>query len=152
VRPTKSPDTLAARGASETDGLGHRVVSEANRQQTFTQAPIRATLFGSKGCEAEGIVTCGYAPVLKLCRKLVAAGFDPTSPLEAWRGETLCLRVRSIGEGARLAVRDDRHGTPRLRYRLEGPQGYAAASPVEQIGDGLGVTSLGPDGDWGAAP
>ena len=42
---------------------------------------------------------CGYAPVLDLCRELLAAGFNPASPLEAWRRETLCLRVRSIGEG-----------------------------------------------------
>ena len=53
--------------------------------------------------------------MLDLCRELVAAGLHPTSPLEAWRGDTLSLRVRSIGEGARLAVEDDlpaRNTTP----------------------------------------
>ncbi|MFY9839327.1 MAG: hypothetical protein WAK55_23200 [Xanthobacteraceae bacterium] len=39
-----------------------------------------------------------------MCRKLVEAGHDPATPLEAWRGKTLCLLVRSIGEAARLEV------------------------------------------------
>jgi hypothetical protein len=112
---TKSPGARAARGASEIDGIGHHVVSKVNRQQTFAQTPIRATLIGSDRCEAEGLSAHGYAPVLDLCRELVAAGFNPASRLEAWRGDTLCLRVRSIGEGARLTVEDNRHGTPNLR-------------------------------------
>jgi hypothetical protein len=81
-------------------------------QQQLPQVPIHATLVGSDCCEAEGISGRGYAPAFELCRKLVAAGFDPVSPLEAWRGETLSLRVRSIGEGAQFTVEDDRHGTP----------------------------------------
>ena len=101
MRTIKSPSALAAHGASETDELGQHVVSEINRQQQIPQAVIRAELIGSDRCEAEGIIARGYAPVLDLCRKLVAAGYNPASPLEAWRGETLCLRVRSIGEGAR---------------------------------------------------
>ena len=108
-------------------------------QQQLPQVPIHATLVGSDCCEAEGISGRGYAPVFELCRKLVAAGFDPVSPLEAWRGETLSLRVRSIGEGAQLTVADDRHGTPRLRRRQEGPQGYVAGSPVAQIVNGGGA-------------
>jgi hypothetical protein len=150
VTPIKSPGALAARGASEIDGFGHHVVSELNRQTNLSQVPIRAELIGSNRCEAAGISACGYAPVFKLCRKLVAAGFNPTSPLEAWRCETLCLRVRSIGEGARLTVGDDRHGTPRLRCHQEGAQGYAAASPVVQIADRQGVLRL--DSDLGTAP
>jgi hypothetical protein len=104
-------------------------------QQQLPQVPIHATLVGSDCCEAEGISGRGYAPAFELCRKLVAAGFDPVSPLEAWRGETLSLRIRSIGEGARLTVADDRHGTPRLRRRQERPEGYVAGSPVAQIAD-----------------
>ena len=42
--------------------------------------------------------------LLALCRELIEAGYDPAMPLEAWRGEMLCLRVRSIREGARLRV------------------------------------------------
>lgn len=49
------------------------------------------------------------APVLELCRALVAAGHDPASRLDAYRGDVLCLQVRSIGEAARLEING--HGT-----------------------------------------
>jgi hypothetical protein len=32
-----------------------------------------------------------------MCRALITAGHDPASRLEAYRGNLLCLRVRSIG-------------------------------------------------------
>ena len=137
----KSPGALAAHGASEIDGLGRHVVSQTNRQGQLPQVPIRATLVGSDRCDAEGISARGYAPVLDLCRELVAAGLHRASPLEAWRGEKLCLRVRSIGEGARLAVEDDRHGIPRLRRRHERPQGYGAGSPVAKNANGWEVAT-----------
>jgi hypothetical protein len=130
----KSPGAVAALGASVSDHRGRQVIAENNRQQTFAQAPIRVTLIGFDRCEAAGISVRGYAPVLDLCRELVAAGFDPACPLEAWRGQILCMRVRSIGQGARLTVADDRHGTPRLRRRQERSQRYAAGSPVRQPG------------------
>jgi hypothetical protein len=154
MNPTKNPNALAARGASESeiDGLGQLVVSDTNRQQQFSRAPIRATLTGSDRCEAEGTSAHGHAPVLELCRELIAAGFNPASPLEAWRGQTLCLRVRSIGEGARLTVTGDRHGTPRLRLRQERPQGYVAGSPVAQTADGQGLGTPARRTTWGAAP
>jgi hypothetical protein len=139
----KSPGAVAALGASVSDQLGRQVIPEITRHQRFTQVPIRAELIGSSRCEAEGLSVCGYAPVLEMCRELVAAGFHPACPLEAWRGQTLCLRVRSIGEAAQLTVADDRHGTPRLRRLQERPQGYAAGSPVAQIADGWGEPSPG---------
>jgi hypothetical protein len=147
---TKSPGAVAAHGASEIDELGRHVVSEINRQKLPAQVPIRAELIGSYCCEAEGISARGYAPVLELCRKLVAAGFSPVYPLEAWRGETLSLRIRSIGEGARLTVADDRHGTPRLRRRQERPEGYVAGSPVAQIADEWAVPTPGEPAAWEA--
>lgn len=55
-------------------------------------------------CQGEGTIARGSAPVLALCRALIKAGHDPAKPLEAWRGDTLALRVRTIGEGARLRV------------------------------------------------
>jgi hypothetical protein len=106
----KSHGAVAALGASVSDQLWRQVIAENKRQQQFAQAPIRVTLIGFDRCEAAGISVCGcYAPVLDLCRELVAAGFDSACPLEAWRGQTLCMRVCSIGEGARLTVADDRH-------------------------------------------
>jgi hypothetical protein len=77
--------------------------------------PIRAELSGDRRCSAIGITATGNAPVLALCRRLIEAGHDPAARLEAYRGTTLCLRVRSIGEGARLTVREGTSdGRPRF--------------------------------------
>jgi hypothetical protein len=65
-------------------------------------ATTRAELIGSTICAAIGITVRAYAPILEMCRRLIAAGFDPAFRLEAYRGGVLCLTVRSIGEGARL--------------------------------------------------
>ena len=77
--------------------------------------PIRAVLIGSDRCEAEGISVRAAAPVLALCRKLVTAGHDPERPLHAYRGNVLALRVRSIGEGAQLAIAGDGVGFRRRK-------------------------------------
>ena len=131
MRTIESPGALAAHGASEIDGLGPHVFSQNNRQQKLLQAPIRAMLIGSNRWSAEGISARGYDPVFDLRRELVAPGRNPTSPLEGWRGKTLCLRVGSIGEGARLAVAHDRDGTPHaFDARQERSQGHGAGSPV----------------------
>jgi hypothetical protein len=72
--------------------------------QSTQPVPIRAELIGSDQCSALGITVCGSAPVLNLCRRLLAAGHDPGCPLHACRGDTVALVVRSIGEAARLRV------------------------------------------------
>jgi hypothetical protein len=84
-------------------------------------APIGAELSGSNTCSAAGLTVTGHAPVLAMCRQLLAAGLDPDTAMEVYRGATLALTVRSIGEGARLAVRDDRHGCPRFVAYRPGP-------------------------------
>lgn len=65
---------------------------------------IRAELKGSEEASACGLVVRGGSPVIALCRQLVAAGHDPAIPLEAYRGDTLCLKVRSIREAAELEI------------------------------------------------
>jgi hypothetical protein len=70
---------------------------------------IHAELAWDDHATACGIVARGSSPVLKLCRLLVDAGHDPGLPLEAWRNGVLCLRVRSIGEGAGLEI--NAHGS-----------------------------------------
>jgi len=93
-------------------------LSEAKRFLTALETgAIRAELIGSNACNALGITARGHAPVLALCQLLIEAGHDPNRPLFAYRGDTLCLRVRSIVEGAALAVENDRRGTPRFRRR-----------------------------------
>src|SRR5262249_12476082 len=80
-------------------------ISENDRVLEHPTA-IRAELSGDRRCSAVGITATGNAPVLTLCRRLIEAGHNPAARLEAYRGTTLCLRVRSIGEGARLSVRE----------------------------------------------
>ena len=70
--------------------------------------PIRAELIGDDQATALGIEARSAAPVLDLCRKLVAAGYDPVCALHAYRDATLSLRVRSIGDAAALDVIDGR--------------------------------------------
>jgi hypothetical protein len=77
-----------------------------------SQAAIRADLLGDNTCTALGIVAEANTPVLAMCRKLIAAGHGPTTRLEAYRGNVLCLWVRSLGEAARLTVKAMGNGTP----------------------------------------
>jgi hypothetical protein len=80
--------------------------------------PIHAKIVGTDTCAAEGITAVNNAPVLELCRKLIAAGCDPKRPLQAYRGSTLCLTVSSIAWGARTAVEESNIFGPRLaRYK-----------------------------------
>jgi hypothetical protein len=97
-------------------------VGEHLVEDGFTNTPakrkllaIRARLVGSNTCSAAGKTAIGPAPVLALCRRLVAAGLDPNLALEIYRGHTLALFVRSIGEAATLTVREStRDGRPRF--------------------------------------
>jgi hypothetical protein len=90
---------------------------------------IIAQLTGSDRCTSAGLTVRGYAPVLGMCRTLVAAGFNPDSPLHAYRGAMLCLRIRSIGEGAKLTIEDNGCGTP-VAQPWRDPPAIGTASPV----------------------
>jgi hypothetical protein len=65
---------------------------------------ITATLTGSDTATALGLTAQSSSPVIVLCRQLLAAGHDPALPLHAYRGGTLAVLVRSIGEAARLEI------------------------------------------------
>jgi hypothetical protein len=52
------------------------------------------------------------SPVLALCRKLIEAGHPSSASLDIYRGETLSLHVRSIGEAARLRMGTTATGRP----------------------------------------
>jgi hypothetical protein len=70
----------------------------------MSQSTIIAAITKDDTCTALDITAKSSSPVLALCRKLVEAGHDPATPLHAYRGETLALKIRSIGEAARLRV------------------------------------------------
>ena len=96
-------------------------------------APLCAELTGSNRCTAAGITATGPAPVLALCRALLDAGFDPDQSLEIYSGAMLALRVRSIGEAARLAVEDNKTGRPSFRRWRDRPARDGAAPPIAPI-------------------
>jgi hypothetical protein len=123
-----------ARGVPELTQLGGTVV-RGNSLPTKNAQAIVAELIGSNTCTAAGITVVDHAPMLALCRALVTAGQDSNRPLHAYRGHVLCLCVRSIGEGARLTVEDDRHGRPRLRRWRNRARRYGAAPLARQIGN-----------------
>ena len=88
---------------------------------------ICAELIGSDTCAALGLTVKSGAPVLALRRMLIEAGHNPGTPLEAYRDDTLCLRVRSIGEAARLRMDTDKTGRPVFKREKT----TARASPIE---------------------
>jgi hypothetical protein len=98
-----------------------------SKNRTDLAALLTAELIGPCGCrcESHGIYTAGYAPALAMCRELLAAGVDPNSTLAIYRQGVLALRVRSIRQGAKLAVEGAESGTP--RFRLARPAGRGTA-------------------------
>jgi hypothetical protein len=84
-----------------------RVITSEYAGLSIHRPLIHADLCNDDVCKALGITIQSPSPLLDLCRTLVEAGFDPTTPLEAYRGKTLCLRVRSIGEAAKLKIGGD---------------------------------------------
>jgi hypothetical protein len=84
---------------------------------------IVTRLVGSDIATALGLTAQSSSPVLLLCRRLVDAGHDPATLMHAYRGDTLALIVRSIGDAARLEIRGDGVG-----FRPSPKMG--AASPI----------------------
>jgi hypothetical protein len=96
-----------------------------------TSLCIHAEISGSDRCTALGLDVRANAPVLMLCRLLVEAGHDPTLRLEAYRGDVLCLSVRSIGEAAELEINGDGTGFRRRRAPDAAPPiEYSAPPPI----------------------
>jgi hypothetical protein len=85
---------------------------------------IRAEIIGENKCRAEGYTVQAPAPVFALCRKLIAVEFNPSMRLEAWRGNTLALTIRTLAEGAALSVDESRSSFCRWK-----PFSRAAVSP-----------------------
>jgi hypothetical protein len=110
--------------ALELDGIAGPVGTIATSIAQSTQI-IRAVLIGSNDCVAFGIIATGHAPVLALTRLLIEAGHDPATPLEAWRGSILALRIRAIGDAAELEI--SRKGAGFIRRRAVG-----TAPPIAQ--------------------
>jgi hypothetical protein len=118
-------------GPRKNDRLGGAIYPKNTTAGVAAQA-IRTELIGDDICSAEGIAARGGAPVLVLCRRLVATGYDPAAPLDAYRGATLALRVRSIGEAARLRIATHGIGFERLP-NAQGPRRFIKSTgPLRQ--------------------
>ena len=102
----------------------------ARSQPAPKALPIRAELIGSDTCTAMGIIARGHSPVLMLCRLLIEAGHNPSARLEAYRGSTLCLTVRSIGEGAMLRTASHGVGFERVSDAQEPRTSPKTPNPI----------------------
>ena len=98
------PKPRARSGAQGNASMLDRSSPIAKPSSQRSQAvPIRAELVDNL-CTAAGLTARGFAPVIALCRELVAAGFHPSRPLHCYRGDSVALVVCHIGESARLHV------------------------------------------------
>ena len=115
------------------------VANHASGQRGASVGPVRATLLGDNNCEAEGRAVRAHSPVLGMCRLLVNLGYDPDRPLEAYRGPELALRIRSIGQGAKLTVRENSKSGPYVvawvPFDPDGPLSHNAPPPVARNGE-----------------
>jgi hypothetical protein len=104
-------------------------MSKAKAPTDPVTSPVICQIINSDRCEVYGLVVKHNAPVLAMCRRLIEVGYDPDRPLEAYRREVLCLRISSIGYGAKFTVKE-KQGTPILRRLYEAPTGVSTASPI----------------------
>jgi hypothetical protein len=102
----------------------------------LSKTSLRAELSGSTICSVAGQVAIGHTPVLALCRQLIAAGRDPVTPLEVYRGNALVLRVRSIGADAKLAI-DEHNGTRFAKWKPWHPSAGTPPARANRAGVGL---------------
>jgi hypothetical protein len=131
----------AARPASAVTGrepqlvdlLGGKINPARNIQPK--REHVIAELVGNDSCRCQEIdaAVTANAPVLAMCRQLLATGIDPDTALGVYRRGVLALKVRSIREGARLTVKTAGNGTP--IFTLDHGCKGAAAPPVRSKPD-----------------
>lgn len=133
VEATRPAADCTANGPRGDDLAGRQIDPVATPERERLQdrrltVPIRADIVGSDRCSAEGYTVHGHAPILALCRRLIEKSLDPRRALEGYRGKTLCIKVRSLREGAALIVKTSGNGTP-VFAPLDG-----AAAPPSPLG------------------
>jgi hypothetical protein len=115
------------------DLLGGKIKPARNIQPK--REHIIAELIGDDSCRCQEIdaAVTANAPVLAMCRLLIATGIDPDTALCVYRQGVLALKVRSMREGARLTVKTAGNGTP--IFALDDGCKGAAAPPVRSKPD-----------------
>ena len=58
-------------------------------------------------------------PVLTHCRQLIRDGFSEETILEVYRGELLAMRVKHIGLGSKVTVRENSDVGPKFTWYKE---------------------------------
>src|ERR1700730_7046435 len=112
-----APDTakpasgLSAEPVPGSEFLPGSKLSSDTQSLTDRQARIRCELVGSDVVVAGDIKADG---AFDLCRRLLAAGANPAAELVCFRDGRPALRIRSIGDGARLTVRETATDGPRV--------------------------------------
>jgi hypothetical protein len=97
-------------------------------------AVIIAELIGNDRAQAGNIVARSRSPVFALCRELLAAGANPNSKLECFRGSVLALTVKTIGIGATLTIEENATRGPRVA-RWKAFSRADVEPPVRQNGE-----------------
>jgi hypothetical protein len=108
--------------------------SSASVGAAMNGAVIVAQLIGDDTAQAGDIVVRSRSPVFALCRALLAAGANPNSRLECFRGSVLALTVKSVGIGAKLTIRETAIDGPRV-VRWKPLQDRDVFAPVRQNDD-----------------
>lgn len=130
-RNGKAPDTGDGVEGLRINRLAS-AVDFSNIQNSNATSIITAELSGDT-CSAGDITASSAAPILLLCRKLVAAGLHPHRPMHCYRGSVLAVIVRSIGYGAKLAVKERAFG-PVFEGYWAPPQTPPVAPPMRRRG------------------
>jgi hypothetical protein len=104
------PATDIGEPAPNSEQLGGPL-SIPHTSHTANVQEVRCDLVGSDKAIAGDIMASG---AFDLCRRLLAAGANPAAELVCYRNGTLALRIKSIGAGARLTVRETATDGPRL--------------------------------------
>ncbi len=80
----------------------------------MSDAVIIAQLIGDDTAQVGDIIVRSRSPVFGLCRALLAAGANPNSKLECFRGSVLALTVKTIGLGAKLTIKENNWVGPKV--------------------------------------
>jgi hypothetical protein len=92
---------------SKSAGKNASLKQKRNFEPSPHRAVIIAQLISDDTAQAGEIVVRSRSPVFALCRALLAAGADPNSKLECFRGSVLALTVKTIGIGAKLTIKEN---------------------------------------------
>ncbi|MGC1359409.1 MAG: hypothetical protein WA851_27150 [Xanthobacteraceae bacterium] len=102
--------------------------------------PIHAEIVGSDTVIVGDMVVVCAAPIITICRELVARGADPAIAMLAFRSNQLAVKVRAIGEAAQLEINGKGSGfkhraTVGRASPIAPSEPPATPQPTYQLGD-----------------